>query len=119
MIQVQAIAFMPAKRMPQQLAINVFLAAAVTRRHPLVDSTRQGIPLPLLAAAKLFARQVAIRAHDRAPEVASQVDGRFEFGRHRVVTVGDVKIEVAVVIHIKELAPPRPARFGHWKFRLP
>lgn len=104
---------MPAKGMPQQLAISVFLSAAVTRRHPLVDFASQGITLPLLAAAKLFARQVAIRAHDRAPKIASQIDCRFEFSRRGVVSAGNVDVLKPIVIKVGELPAPRPTGLSH------
>ena len=81
-------------------AIAIFGAFDVATVDVWTLLLREGVLRPFAALAKGVGRLCAIGAHDRAPEVASQVDFGFELGRDRIIAVGNKQIEKAVVIRV-------------------
>ena len=67
---------------------------------------------PFVGKAETLAGDALIRAHERAPEITSQVDFRGDLLRRGEVTVDRVDIQPAVVVEIGELPTPAPACFG-------
>ena len=89
-------------------------AEGVAPEHPLPLNLGAGIQntrhASVAACIDSFARkaflQIVVRAHDRAPEVTSQVDLRGCARRGSVKTVGDIEIEKAIVVDVAELSTP-------------
>ena len=68
----------------------------------LVNFRRRGpanwIGSPAFATTESFIGQRIVRAHDRAPKVASQIHLGFEFAWRGEVTAGNIQIEKAIVV---------------------
>ncbi len=92
--------FTPAERMAAQDLFAVHLGIGV--QHPGHVAIDPGIDV-LFGESFL---QVVIGAHDRAPEVTSQVHLGGGAGGRSVESVGNVEVQESVVVEVTELAAP-------------
>lgn len=111
-IQEKAISFVPGERVDDQFPVDNF----ITGLKPGIDSgivfTTNFVVFPFLGFPHGTVGQVTVSAHDRAPEVTSQVDLGGEFFGRREVSAQGMDIEIPVVVEIDELPTPGPSGFG-------
>ena len=111
-IQEKAISFVPGERVDDQFPVDDF----ITGLQPGIDSgtafTTNFVVFPFLGFTYGTVGQITVSAHDRAPEVTSQVDLGGEFFGRRKVSAQSMDIEIAIVVEIDELPTPGPSGFG-------
>ena len=67
-----------------------------------------GRAFPFARESERATSQVVIRAHERAPEITSQIDLRGKGLGRAEIAAQNVEIEEAVIVEVSKLSAPRP-----------
>ena len=103
--------------MDDQLTINDLVTSIQSGINLRAIITIDFISLPVFGLPNRPVSQLMISAHDRAPQVTSQIDFRSQFLWRGKVSTQGMKVQVTIVIEINELTSPRPAGLGHHQRR--
>lgn len=117
MIHEKTVALVSAEGMPLSSRVGLFRTFFITLVDLSAGLVGERIDRPLGRSAESVLGHLRVSAHDRAPEVTSQIDLRFIRGRDGVVSAGDIQVEKTVIVRVEKLTSPRPARASDGQLR--
>ena len=99
--------------MNEELPVDDLIASLQPGIDLGITSTVNLVGVPFFRIANGPAGEVIVGAHDRAPEVTSQINIRFKRTRGGKITTQDMNIEIPVVVDIDKLTTPGPTGSGN------
>ena len=112
-VQEKSIAFVAGQRVNEELSVDEFITSLQPGIDSGIASTVDLVGVPFFRIANGPVGEVIVGAHDRAPEVTSQVDFRGQFLGRREISAEGVDIEISVIVEIDKLASPGPSGFSN------